>query len=79
MRVHAVRAGSQLKLRVENDVDPAGGAATADGSGVGLANVRQRLAAAYGIEASVHATREGARFSVALVLPADDGEQTCVS
>jgi len=79
VRVHAVRAGSQLKLRVENDVDPAGGAATADGSGVGLANVRQRLAAAYGIEASVHATREGARFSVALVLPADDGEQTCVS
>jgi two-component system sensor histidine kinase AlgZ len=74
VRVVAMRAGSQLKLRVENDIDPDGGAASQEGRGVGLANVRQRLAAAYGIEASVHAARDGTLFRVALVLPADDGE-----
>jgi len=73
VRVHAVRAGSQLKLRVENDVDPDGGA-PGKGGGVGLANVRQRLAAVYGIDASVHATRDGARFRVDLILPADMGD-----
>jgi two-component system sensor histidine kinase AlgZ len=73
VRVHAVRAGSQLKLRVENDVDPDGGPA-GKGGGVGLANVRQRLHAAYGIDASVHATREGATFRVDLILPADMGD-----
>ncbi len=73
VRVHAVRAGSQLKLRVENDVDPDGGPAS-KGSGVGLANVRQRLNTAYGIDASVHATRDGARFRVDLILPADMGD-----
>ncbi|MEW7850696.1 histidine kinase [Massilia aurea] len=73
VRVHAVRAGSQLKLRVENDVDPDSTGA-GKGGGVGLANVRQRLDAAYGIEASVHATREGEIFRVDLILPADMGE-----
>jgi two-component system sensor histidine kinase AlgZ len=73
VRVHAARAGSQLKLRVENDVDPDGGPADKSG-GVGLANVRQRLAAAYGIDASVHATRDGAIFRVDLILPADMGD-----
>jgi len=73
VRVHAVRAGSQLKLRVENDLDPDSSVVGKVG-GVGLANVRQRLGAAYGIEASVHAAREGAVFRVALILPADMGE-----
>lgn len=73
VRVHVARAGSQLKLRVENDVDP-DGAGVAAGGGVGLANVRARLRAAYGIEASVHATRDGNLFRVDLVLPAETGE-----
>jgi hypothetical protein len=74
VRVHAERAGSQLKLRIENDVDPDGAAGARTDGGIGLANVRQRLAAAYGIEASVHATREDKTFRVDLVLPAENGE-----
>lgn len=72
VRVRAERAGSQLKLRVENDTDPDAG--TKAGGGVGLANVRERLLAAYGIEASVHAARVDNTFRVDLVLPADTGE-----
>ena len=76
VRVHVERAGSQLRLRVENDVDPdgAGGADEAAGGGIGLANVRARLLAEYGIEASVHAARVDNMFRVELVLPADTGE-----
>ena len=76
VRVRAERAGSQLKLRVENDVDPDAGAPGAGraGGGIGLANVRARLLAAYGIDASVHATREDNIFRVDLVLPADTGD-----
>ncbi|WP_306392633.1 sensor histidine kinase [Telluria beijingensis] len=70
VRVRAERAGSQLKLRVENDVDP-DASAKAAGGGIGLANVRERLRAAYGIEASVHATRVDNLFRVDLVLPAE--------
>lgn len=70
IRVCAERAGSLLRIRVENDADPEDGAATA-GRGVGLVNVRQRLAAAYGREASVHWARVDDRFRVDLVLPAE--------
>ncbi len=73
VRVHVERAGSQLRLRVENDVDP-DGSGTAAGGGIGLANVRARLLAEYGIEASVHAARVDNIFRVELVLPADTGE-----
>ncbi|MGF6274656.1 two-component system sensor histidine kinase AlgZ [Massilia sp. UYP11] len=72
VRVRAERAGSRLRLRVENDVDPDAG--TRAGGGIGLANVRERLLAAYGVEASVHAARVDNRFRVDLVLPADTGE-----
>ena len=75
VRVRAERAGSRLKLRVENDLDPDGAPAkAAPGGGIGLANVRERLLAAYGIEASVHAARVDNTFRVDLVLPADMGE-----
>lgn len=48
VRIVVARAGSLLRLVVENDVDEElPGAA---GSGIGLANVRQRLAAAYGAD-----------------------------
>lgn len=79
VRVHVERAGSRLRLRVENDVDPDGADGTnaanaAAGGGVGLANVRARLLAEYGIEASVHAARVDNIFRVELALPADTGE-----
>jgi sensor histidine kinase YesM len=69
IRLGAERAGSLLRIRVENDVDPDGGAAKA-GNGIGLVNVRQRLAAAYGREGSVHWARDENMFRVDLVLPA---------
>jgi len=68
VRLCAVRAGSLLRISVENDVDPDG--AAVKGTGVGLENVRKRLAAAYGHEASAHWGREGGRFRVELSLPA---------
>jgi two-component system sensor histidine kinase AlgZ len=75
VRIRAERAGSILHVRIENDVDedvPA--PASAVGKGIGLANVRQRLAAMYGHEASVSWTREDTLFRVALTLPAETGE-----
>jgi LytS/YehU family sensor histidine kinase len=69
VRIEAVRAGSILRIRVENDVD-ADGAGGARGTGLGLVNVRQRLAAAHGHEASAHWARRDGRFVVELALPA---------
>ncbi|MBA5635817.1 histidine kinase [Duganella sp. LX20W] len=65
----ARRAGSLLRIRVENDVDASLPAAR--GNGVGLANVRQRLAGLYGHEASIHWSRRDDRFGVELSMPAE--------
>ncbi|VXA92390.1 sensor histidine kinase [Massilia sp. 9I] len=70
IRLKAERAGSLLRIRVENDVDPDDSGTVKAGTGIGLVNVRQRLAAAYGREASVHWAREDNTFRVDLVLPA---------
>ena len=69
VRIEAVRAGSLLRIVVENDVDP--DTPCIRGTGTGLENVRRRLAAAYGIEASVHWGREENTFRVELALPAE--------
>jgi LytS/YehU family sensor histidine kinase len=72
VRIEAARAGSILRIRVENDVDPdsVDGAGPARGTGLGLVNVRQRLAADHGHEASAHWARRDDRFIVELALPA---------
>jgi two-component system sensor histidine kinase AlgZ len=72
VRVTAARTGSVLRLAVENDIDP--DLAAEPGTGIGLANVRQRLAAAYGHEASIHWTRAEQTFRVELALPAETKE-----
>jgi hypothetical protein len=69
IRVVAARAGSQLLIRVQNDADP--DAVPARGGGIGLENVRQRLAATYGHEAGLRWTREADGFCVELTLPAE--------
>jgi two-component system sensor histidine kinase AlgZ len=69
VRIVATRAGAVLRLVVENDVDEE--LPTAAGSGIGLANVRQRLAVAYGAEAAIHWSRRGNLFRVVLTLPAE--------
>jgi len=74
IRVRAERAGSQLKISIENDADP-DAVTGAGGKGIGLVNVRQRLAAAYGIEAGVHWKKNGNSFRVDLALPYETGEE----
>jgi sensor histidine kinase YesM len=76
VRIAAQRAGSILHVTIDNDIDE--DLPPARGNGIGLANVRQRLAAMYGHEASVHWTRERKQFRVALALPAETSElQPC--
>lgn len=71
IRVTARRTGSQLRIVVENAMDPDPVPKTVEGHGIGLANVRQRLAAAYGTEAAVHWTSRGDAFGVEMTLPAE--------
>ena len=73
VRIAAQRVGSLLHVSVENDIDP-DGASGASGKGIGLVNVRQRLAATFGHHASVNWTREEHQFRVALTLPATTTE-----
>ena len=65
--VVAERAGEAVRLSVENPADDQ--APAAGGAGVGLANVRSRLAAAYGADASVDARRERGSYLVTLEFP----------
>jgi len=80
VRIEAARAGSLLRIRIENDVDADEAddedeAGAPGGAGVGVDNVRRRLAAAYGHEAGARWTREEGRFRVELVLPAETGSE----
>jgi len=68
VRIAARRLGKRLHLTVDNPMDP--GAAVRPGEGVGLANVRGRLAALYGQEARVEVLQDGGHFRVELVWPA---------
>lgn len=62
-------SGSQLKITVSNAVDET--APERRGNGIGLKNVRERLACAYGHEASVHWKKEDGRFIVEMTMPAE--------
>ena len=77
LHIEAQRSGSLLRICVRNQIDPEMPAA--DPGGIGLANVRQRLAAAYAHEASVHPARGEAEFEVVLTLPASTTEIPCAS
>ncbi len=69
VRITARRLGSLLQLSVDNDVDEdqiEGGR-----KGIGLANVRQRLATAYGHQASVNWQRSATAFRVDISMPAE--------
>jgi hypothetical protein len=71
VRIAAERVGSQLQLVVENEVESADEKPRPAGSGMGLQNVRQRLAAAYGEQATLHWSVQGGRFQVRLTMPAE--------
>lgn len=69
IRLTARRAGSVLRIGVENAVDA--DQPPPDGNGIGLANVRQRLAGAYKHEASMHSGRRADVFVVELSMPVE--------
>jgi hypothetical protein len=62
------RNGSRLAIAVENPCDP--DRRSGRGTGVGLANVKRRLDAAFGGDAWMTSKEEGGRFRVELSLPA---------
>jgi len=68
VRIVARCAGGNLHLTVENPVCTA--APETRGIGLGLANVRKRLAATYGPHGSFAAGAEGGTFRASLTLPA---------
>jgi len=83
IRIEARCAGSQLKIVVSNHLDPDDDAGNGNGNGngnadagtgartgVGLANVRQRLTGFYQHEAAVHWGRGAGQFRVEIVMPA---------
>jgi len=73
VRVRAERRGPRLAIELDNGLDPE--PRRHDG-GVGLANVRARLAAEYGDDALLRIEREADRFKVVLDLPARTRETT---
>jgi hypothetical protein len=66
--VSASATSLRLNIAVENPADPE--RPRKAGTGMGLQNVRSRLAALYGREASVHWNEESNRWRVELTLPA---------
>jgi len=71
VRIEAAREGGTLRLVVSNPVDA--DAPVRAGEGVGLENVRRRLAAFGAHEASLRAERATDRFTVILRLPVRTG------
>lgn len=69
IRLEARRTGNRLRIVIENPFDPEAPARA--GTGVGLPNVRRRLAARYGSDALFAARRLADRYLVVLSLPAE--------
>jgi sensor histidine kinase YesM len=70
IRVTGRREGAELVVSVEDDGRGAETAVKTGGTGVGLENVRQRLAALYGSSASVTAGPRNPGFAATIRLPA---------
>ena len=69
VRVGVRCAAGRLRIMVENPLDP--DSPTRPGAGVGLANVRRRLAARWGGEALFAAKRVADRYLVVISVPAE--------
>jgi two-component system sensor histidine kinase AlgZ len=68
IRMDVQRDGTQLEIVLENPVD-SGGTTAKDGAGVGLENVRSRLAKLFANEARMDVSHENTRFQVRLRFP----------
>ncbi|MYM33237.1 GHKL domain-containing protein [Duganella sp. FT94W] len=75
VRISARRAGSILQISVSNPVDEDMASIRSEGHGIGLTNVRQRLAGAYKHEAGIHWGRKEKSFGVDITIPAQTSER----
>jgi sensor histidine kinase YesM len=69
VRIGAQNVGDRLIIRVENNGPPTADTVPAQGLGIGLNNVRERLANRYGTEAGLNAGPNGAGFTNEIWLP----------
>ena len=69
VRVEARCTNGRMFITIENSFDP--DAPPRRGNGMGLRNVRERLEARYGKEASLRTSAEGERFEATVTLPAE--------
>jgi sensor histidine kinase YesM len=69
IRVGAGRDGERLALEVINGGTPSVPLRTSRAGGIGLVNVRERLAEYYGPAQSMSVTADGGTFDVRLTLP----------
>jgi LytS/YehU family sensor histidine kinase len=68
VRIEAERSGPELRIAISNPRDS--DAPERRGTGIGLQNVKRRLAALHGSDATLEVTRSDAAFRVELRLPA---------
>jgi len=69
IRMDVQREGTALEIVLENPVDAGGRRTAKDGAGVGLENVRSRLAKLFANDARVDVSNENDRFQVRLKFP----------
>jgi hypothetical protein len=69
VRIEARCTNGRMFITIENSFDP--DAPPKKGNGMGLRNVRERLEARYGKEASLRVTNDGDKFEATVTLPAE--------
>jgi sensor histidine kinase YesM len=69
LHIAAAHTGGRLTVVIENPFDPS--TPSSPGAGLGLDNVRARIAATYNDDGRVTVSKEGSRFRVELDLPAE--------
>lgn len=69
VRLDVRREGSAIEIILENPVDPLAQAARQTGAGLGLENVRSRLAKLFASQAHVNVSRDEGHFQVRLRFP----------
>ncbi len=71
VRIAARCTNGRMIVTIENSFDP--DAPPRKGNGMGLRNVRERLEARYGKDATLRTSAEGEKFEATVVLPAETG------
>jgi len=69
VRLDVQRAGPAIEILLENPVDPQGTQRVQTGAGLGLENVKSRLARLFPGQANVNVSRDEDRFQVRLRFP----------